>query len=300
MSRGLGSVSGWNIKYPSLKTMGIAVQHFPRYVNKTYAPHGLAVVLLTYIVSGSGRHIMGDHVFQETGGSIAVTHYQQEHEIITDDRGMEIYNIYLDLSRHGLPLLPAEFHGVLPEILPLDPAFHNRVNRRVRIKFDDPKPVTELVVRIYRELQIGAAGAEEVVRSMFRVLLIECCRQALKSGLQPLSQGAGLPIPWLEELRHKLDSQHRAAVCVEDLAADCGRTPSHLCRAFKKYTGKTVMDYVMERRVQSAMLHLRGTTDKIAAVALASGFNDLSHFNRTFKKMLGCSPREYRRAGLGE
>jgi AraC-like DNA-binding protein len=280
--------------------MGIAVQHFPRYVNKTYAPHGLAMVLLTYIVSGSGRHIMGDHVFQETGGSIAVTHYRQEHEIITDDTGMEIYNIYLDLSRHGLPQLPSEFHGVLPEILPLDPAFHNQVNRRVRIKFDNPDPVTALVVRMYNELLFPEAGAEEVVRSMFRVLLIECCRQARKSSLEPLSQTAGPPIPWLEELRRKLDSEHRSQVSVEDLASDFGRTTSHLCRAFKKYTGKTVMDYVMERRVQSAMLQLRGTTDKIAGVALDSGFNDLSHFNRTFKRMLGCSPREYRQAGLGE
>jgi AraC-like DNA-binding protein len=130
--------------------------------------------------------------------------------------------------------------------------------------------------------------------SCFKVLLVECCRQAVKSGMESLSTPAGEPIVWLEKLRRRLDTEFRKAVSVEQMASELGVTASHLCRSFKVYTGKTVMAYVMERRVQAAMMELRGTSHKVAAVALGAGFNDLAHFNRTFKRMLGCTPREFR------
>jgi AraC-like DNA-binding protein len=284
----------WKERYPSLETVGLAVQYFPRYVHQVNEPHGLAVVLLTYVVKGRGRHVMGDHVFEESGGSIAVTHYDQIHDILTDAKGMEIYNIYLNLERHGLPEVGAAFRDVLPEVLPLDPAFQNRLNRRSRIVFDEPEPVTALIKRMHEELKAMEPGWEEVVRSCFKVLLVECCRQAVKSGMESLSSPAGEPIAWLEKLRRRLDAEFRGAVNVTDLAGELGVTGSHLCRAFKGYTGKTVMAYVMERRVQAAMMELRSTRDKVAAVALGAGFNDLAHFNRTFKRMLGCTPREFR------
>ncbi len=284
----------WKRKYPSLETMGLAMQYFPRYVNRKRSPHGLAVVLLTYVVSGRGKHVMGDHEFEERGGSIAVTHYNQVHDILTDANGVEVYNIYLDLKRHGLPEVGMGFRDVLPEVLPLDPAFQNRLNRRSRIVFDEPGPVTELVRRMHWELTAMEAGWEEVVRSLFKVLLVACCRQAVKSGMESLSMPVGEPIAWLEKLRRKLDTEFRSQVSVEDLAGELGVTASHLCRVFKGYTGRTVMGYVMERRVQAAMMGLRGSSDKVAAVALGAGFNDLAHFNRTFKRMLGCTPREFR------
>ncbi len=299
MVKELSQLYYWEKKYPSLKTLGLAMQHFPRYVHQTHEPHGLAVVLLTYVVRGRGRHVMGDHEFEERGGSIAVTHYNQIHDIVTDARGMEIFNIYLNIDRHGLPGVPEEFRDVLPEVLPLDPTFQNRLNRRSRIVFDDPEPVTTLIRRMHAELKAMQAGWEEVVRSCFKVLLVECCRQAVKSGMESLSSPAGEPIAWLEKLRRKLDAEFRSPVSVESLAGQLGVTDSHLCRSFKQYTGKTVMAYVMERRVQAAMMELRQTQDKVASVALAAGFNDLAHFNRTFKRMLGCTPRTFREQRVG-
>jgi len=51
---------------------------------------------------------------------------------------------------------------------------------------------------------------------------------------------------------------------------------------------------LVRRRIQEALLRLRTTDEKILSIALQCGFNDLSYFNRTFKRLLGRTPRECR------
>jgi AraC-like DNA-binding protein len=80
------------------------------------------------------------------------------------------------------------------------------------------------------------------------------------------------------------------------LARFAGVSPAHLCRAFKNYSGKNLFDYLLERRLQAAMLALRGTDEKILSVALDSGFHDVAYFNRRFKQIVGRTPGEYRKA----
>ena len=49
-------------------------------------------------------------------------------------------------------------------------------------------------------------------------------------------------------------------------------------------------------RVRAACEALRGTNDRVADIAAGCGFNNLSNFNRQFKRLVGCSPLEYRRS----
>jgi hypothetical protein len=46
--------------HPSLRTLGFAVQYFPRYVHTTPHPHSVDVVLMSVIIRGRGRHVMGE------------------------------------------------------------------------------------------------------------------------------------------------------------------------------------------------------------------------------------------------
>jgi AraC-like DNA-binding protein len=59
-----------------------------------------------------------------------------------------------------------------------------------------------------------------------------------------------------------------------------------------------VVGYLLQRRLQEAMLRLRGSDDKVLAIALDCGFRDLSYFNRQFKSRVGMTPTQYRRPAL--
>jgi len=284
-------------RLPSLRALGIAVEYFPRYVNQQMNLHALDVVLLTFILRGRGRHVIGSETFVESGSSLAITHYGQEHGILTDSRGMEILNVYLDLQNHPLPSLPRVLQPVLPLLLPLHPRFQHRLNRIVRLQFDDPKPLAEHLFAIRAELESRPAGYKEAVQLRFKLFLMLCCRHAIDHGVIPSRPDAPAAQPRIEALRQFLDQHYAESHTLEGLAERAGLRRTVLCRVFKAYTGKRVFDYLIERRIQAAMIRLRGSDDKVIGIALEAGFNDLAYFNRKFKQLVGVAPSDYRAGG---
>jgi len=92
-----------------------------------------------------------------------------------------------------------------------------------------------------------------------------------------------------------LHAHHAEAVRLDDLAKHVHMTPAALCRFFKRATAKTVIEYVHELRVGRACRLLAETDEAITQIALRVGFQSLSNFNRTFRKLKRVTPREYRR-----
>ncbi len=87
---------------------------------------------------------------------------------------------------------------------------------------------------------------------------------------------------------------YRTRIGLEELARLCCITPSHLCRVFKKVTGKTVVDYINEFRIEKAQALLLTTDRSIADVACEVGFSDGGYFSRRFKALNGFPPGELR------
>ena len=88
-------------------------------------------------------------------------------------------------------------------------------------------------------------------------------------------------------------SQHVAEELNLDLLASiCSVEKSYLCKLFKNYTGSTIRQYIIIKRVALAKQFLtQGQT--IYDACFNSGFNNYAHFARTFKKIVGVTAREY-------
>ena len=69
----------------------------------------------------------------------------------------------------------------------------------------------------------------------------------------------------------------------------------YLCRYFRKHTGLSVMDYVNRMRIVNAEKLIVQNSHSITDISLMVGFNNITNFDRTFKRYTGISPREYRR-----
>jgi AraC-like DNA-binding protein len=282
-----------HVRFPSLQRVGVAVEYFPRYINRHERQHSLEVVLLSVIVRGRGRHILGREVHREKGGSVAVTHYGQLHDIVTDARGMDIYNVYLDLRNHPLPLLPESLRATLSAILPIHPRLQHQLNRRVWIRIDQPEKLAASLARMEEELRSDRPGALEIAQHSFQVFLIDVCRAAQRHGFTPSTLTGGTFPPWVEKLRQKIDLEFALSHDLATLAAQARVSVAYLCRLFKAHTGKTVIAYLVERRIQAAIWKLREGDEKIISIALGCGFNDLAYFNRTFKRIVGTTPSRY-------
>jgi len=85
------------------------------------------------------------------------------------------------------------------------------------------------------------------------------------------------------------------------LAALVSMAEGSLCRFFKMNTGLTVFEYLNKIKTEFACKLLMDPDKNIMEICFESGFNNLSHFNKQFKKTFGVPPSEYRKRfkGLG-
>lgn len=104
----------------------------------------------------------------------------------------------------------------------------------------------------------------------------------------------------VREVNHKLERaaeyirEHcTEALKLEDICLAAELSPSYLIRAFKLYYGMTPHAFLVNRRIQFARTQLR-SGQLIADVALAAGFADQAHFQRTFKQHFAATPGQYR------
>lgn len=90
-------------------------------------------------------------------------------------------------------------------------------------------------------------------------------------------------------------SSDPAEIRHETLAESVGMSPSTFSRQFRATTGETLMSFLQRLRIGHAC-HLLATTDEpITDISCASGFSNISNFNRTFLRFRGCTPRDFRR-----
>ncbi len=93
-----------------------------------------------------------------------------------------------------------------------------------------------------------------------------------------------------------IDSDISTELSLSALAEKQGITSGYLATIFKKETGKTVSEYIRDRRISHAV-HLLNTTNlQIQTVAMHCGIMDVQYFSKIFKKQIGKTPKEYRSA----
>jgi AraC-like DNA-binding protein len=88
---------------------------------------------------------------------------------------------------------------------------------------------------------------------------------------------------------------YRRGVRLEELLKLSGMSRATFARQFQRHAGKSFSAFMNEIRVQGVCRALKETDLPVGVVALEEGFNQLSFFNRIFLRLVGCTPREFRR-----
>jgi len=96
------------------------------------------------------------------------------------------------------------------------------------------------------------------------------------------------------KVQQYIDEHFQDEIHLNQLASIVGMTPTAFSRFFKQRTGKKLSDYVIDIRLGHASRLLVDTTMSVAEICYDCGFNNLSNFNRIFKRKKNCSPSEFR------
>ena len=98
----------------------------------------------------------------------------------------------------------------------------------------------------------------------------------------------------IQKVQNYINERYQQDIRLNLLAELVGMAPSAFSRFFKLRTGKTLSDYITDIRIGYAARMLVDTQRSIAEICYDCGFNNLSNFNRIFKKKKNCSPKEFR------
>lgn len=163
-----------------------------------------------------------------------------------------------------------------------------------RVGHPDPvekKELAALFTHAGKEYEGKKKGWELAVTGMVLQVLTLCRRVLEKSSATPMNPYRFRLTPVLAQI----DGNFTTDLSLSALAKWAGLHSSYLSELFRKATGKTFKQYLVERRLRYAVHLLEHGGSPVREVCLASGFHDLTHFERQIRRFTGQTPLELRR-----
>jgi AraC family transcriptional regulator len=159
--------------------------------------------------------------------------------------------------------------------------------------FDGPQTFQQnslvwLAVKLRKEIKRMDAVTPLSIEGLMLEMMAEASRHHGKSS------GRGIP-PWLKQVREILQEHSTERLTLSSLAEFVGVHPVYLACAFRRHYHCTIGDYVRQLRIELACRELAVANTPLTQVALSAGFADQSQFARTFKRVVGLTPTEYRK-----
>ena len=101
-------------------------------------------------------------------------------------------------------------------------------------------------------------------------------------------------LPKLKKVLSYIRENYEKQITLQSMAQKANMSQRYFCTFFKEMTRKTPMEYLILYRIECAAKKLRNTDMSVTEVALSCGFNDLSYFIKTFKRLKGCTPAKFK------
>ena len=95
-----------------------------------------------------------------------------------------------------------------------------------------------------------------------------------------------------------INNNYTDEIRLDDICKYAMMSKTYFCYIFKQLTNKTFTRYVIDLRIEKALELLQNTDMTITKICFDVGFNDVTHFCRTFKKAVGVSAKYYRNDAL--
>lgn len=172
------------------------------------------------------------------------------------------------------------------------------VKPRLNLSGERQQKVEELLLEIYTEYTQRKDGFLLAIKADILKLLVLVGRYFRES----VSQQSDVKEVYdrHRDAIHKaidyIDHHYTEQISIEEISRVALLSQSYFSYLFKLITNRTFVEYLNSKRVEHAMDLLKNTNKLVADICYDSGFQNVNHFNRTFKNTVGLSPTEYRRA----
>lgn len=230
---------------------------------------------LAFVISGEGAHVLNGSAARLAPGTVFLLTPTDFHALCPEGT-LELYNFIFSDA-----LLSDDLRTLV---------FGNC--KQYHVNFESPQraSIHECFRTIWAEEQGRASGFTLMIRASFEQILVSLSRQQAASlDYKPVHH------PAVQKALLYIDHHFREPLSLKQLAEHVHLAPNYLSELFQRAIDMPFQNYLQDVRLRFALTVLQSTDVSVTEVCYISGFNNLSHFTRAFKRKFGYPPRESRR-----
>ncbi|MEZ7497014.1 AraC family transcriptional regulator [Leeuwenhoekiella aequorea] len=245
-------------------------------------------IQISYIVSGSGKLLVGDTISRFNTGDILVFGGNLPHVFRSDAQAEQLSHmltVFFNREGFGTSFFETE------ELKDFNSFFKKAASGFRVLDIND---------RLLKEFLFLKNNAH-LKRFMSFMRLLYHLNNAKKELLSNFTKNSNYTDTEGQRMSTVFDyclTHFRERISLSEISEIAVMSPTAFCRFFKERTNKTFNQFLLELRIEHAcqMLRTAGDQEAIATIAYSCGFNSVSNFNRYFKKQKGISPRAYKKS----
>jgi AraC-like DNA-binding protein len=249
---------------------------------------------LKYVIKSKGKRFVGDSIenFQE-GDLILlgpnIPHYWNNDPVYFKRDDLEVSAFLVMFTEDFL----GEKFFLLPEMSPIKNLL-NKARGGIFFPNADKKGIPiKLKNLISCDGPLKIMALLDILFELTKVEIRPLLTETFVTELQLLNFSEG-SLWRLKKVHEYVNSNFQNKIQIQDVAKKANMTSHAFCKYFKKSTKKTFMTFLAELRICHAKKLLIENNQAISNICYASGFENLSNFNRKFKAITNMTPKEFK------
>jgi AraC-like DNA-binding protein len=245
---------------------------------------------LVIVLNGTATHVVDSEEYFIKKGDVFVINDNTSHGYkSTED--FKICNIMYNSEHLHKVCADLKKYSGYQALFVIEPFFakEHKFKSRLKLTIEDYEKVKELISNMISEYQNKSEGYQTLVYSNFMGMTVFLSRK-----YEAISLKENDNVMNIAKAASYIENHFQEQIVIKDLANKAKFSVRHFNRIFKENYKITPIDYILRLRIQYACSLLKKSTINIYDIAYQSGFNDSNYFTRQFKKIIGCSPKDYR------
>lgn len=266
---------------------------FPNFVGVLHRHQFIEIV---YILSGEAIHTVGGKEYEVKSGDVTIINSGIPHKFTSKPDLKENFVTYdlmitpdfldaaaIDMSNFESLKNSFLFYSLLSSDDSEYPDMH--ISGKLYSDYG------EIFTRIYREFERQEKGYIELIRAYVIELIIKIFRRIEKMGTVTLSPDK---LETIYGAVRYIENNYNTKLSVDEIASKVFISPDYFRKLFKKVTGNSVMAFQQKMRIDEACRLLSTSNIAIQEIGRMIGYDDMKAFYKSFKKVTGKTPKEYR------